>query len=148
MKGNVIIVSAPSGAGKTSLVRELLEHDPATRKSVSYTTRPRRRGEQDGIDYHFVSADKFQAMLEAGEFLESAEVHGNMYGTGQKWLEEQRLQGRDVVLEIDWQGAKHAPRIATTSLPGACPRHAMRYPMCTSLTMLLSMTFSTQQCKT
>lgn len=106
MKGNVIIVSAPSGAGKTSLVRELIERDPATRKSVSYTTRARRPGEQDGIDYHFVSAGTFQDMLEAGEFLESAEVHGNMYGTGQKWLEEQRREGNDIVLEIDWQGAK------------------------------------------
>ncbi|KPK35437.1 MAG: guanylate kinase [Betaproteobacteria bacterium SG8_40] len=106
MKGSVIIVSAPSGAGKTSLVKELVERDPATRKSVSHTTRPRRPGEQDGIDYHFVSAGTFQGMLEAGEFLESAEVHGNMYGTGQKWLEEQRRQGSDIVLEIDWQGAK------------------------------------------
>jgi guanylate kinase len=106
MKGNVIIVSAPSGAGKTSLVGKLIENDPATRKSVSYTTRQRRPGEQDGSDYHFVSAEAFQAMLEAGEFLESAQVHGNMYGTNQKWLEAQRLQGYDIVLEIDWQGAK------------------------------------------
>jgi guanylate kinase len=106
MKGNVIIVSAPSGAGKTSLVRKLIEYDPATRKSVSYTTRQRRPGEQDGSDYHFVSAEAFQVMLEAGEFLESAQVHGNMYGTNQKWLEAQRQQGYDIVLEIDWQGAK------------------------------------------
>ncbi len=106
MKGNVIIVSAPSGAGKTSLVGKLIENDPATRKSVSYTTRQRRPGEQDGSDYHFVSAEAFQVMLEAGEFLESAQVHGNMYGTNQKWLEAQRLQGYDIVLEIDWQGAK------------------------------------------
>jgi len=105
MKGNVIIVSAPSGAGKTSLVGKLIELDPVTRKSVSYTTRQRRPGEQDGSDYHFVSKDSFETMLEAGEFLESAQVHGNMYGTGQKWLEEQRRQGRDIVLEIDWQGA-------------------------------------------
>lgn len=106
MKGNVIIVSAPSGAGKTSLVGKLIENDPATRKSVSYTTRQRRPGEQDGSDYHFVSAEAFQVMLKAGEFLESAQVHGNMYGTNQKWLEAQRLQGYDIVLEIDWQGAK------------------------------------------
>ncbi|HUU71096.1 MAG TPA: guanylate kinase [Burkholderiales bacterium] len=105
MKGNVIIVSAPSGAGKTSLVGKLIELDPVTRKSVSHTTRQRRPGEQDGSDYHFVSKDSFETMLEAGEFLESAQVHGNMYGTGQKWLEEQRRQGRDIVLEIDWQGA-------------------------------------------
>ena len=106
MKGSIIIVSAPSGAGKTSLVKELVGRDPATRKSISYTTRPRRPGEQDGVDYHFVDAETFQAMLEAGEFLESAQVHGNMYGTGEKWLEEQLQQGNDIVLEIDWQGAK------------------------------------------
>jgi guanylate kinase len=106
MKGSIIIVSAPSGAGKTSLVKELVGRDPATRKSISYTTRPRRPGEQDGVDYHFVDAETFQTMLEAGEFLESAQVHGNMYGTGEKWLEEQRQQGNDIVLEIDWQGAK------------------------------------------
>ena len=106
MKGNVIIVSAPSGAGKTSLVRELIARDPATRKSISYTTRQLRPGEKNGHDYHFVDARTFEGMLEGGEFLESAKVHGNMYGTGQKWVEEQRAQGNDIVLEIDWQGAK------------------------------------------
>ena len=106
MKGSVIIVSAPSGAGKTSLVAELISRDPLTRKSVSYTTRPRRPGEQDGEAYHFVSSETFQQMLEGGDFLESAQVHGNMYGTGQKWLETQRVEGYDIVLEIDWQGAK------------------------------------------
>lgn len=106
MNGNIIIVSAPSGAGKTSLVRELIARDTTARKSVSYTTRPRRPAETDGVDYHFVDASTFQEMLESGEFLESAEVHGNRYGTGQKWLEEQRAQGFDIVLEIDWQGAK------------------------------------------
>ena len=106
MKGNVIIVSAPSGAGKTSLVKELIARDPVAHRSVSYTTRPHRPGEADGVDYHFVDADTFQRMLEAGEFLESATVHGNMYVTGQKWVEEQRAQGVDIVLEIDWQGAK------------------------------------------
>lgn len=106
MRGNVIIVSAPSGAGKTSLVKELIARDPTAHKSVSYTTRPRRPGETDGIDYHFVDAGVFEQMLQAGEFLESAEVHGNMYGTGQNWVEQQRAQGMDIVLEIDWQGAK------------------------------------------
>lgn len=115
MKGNVIIVSAPSGAGKTSLVKELIARDPATRKSVSYTTRPRRPGEKDGLDYHFVDAGSFQNMLNAGEFLESAQVHGNMYGTGQKWVEEHRGQGLDIVLEIDWQGAKQVRGL----MPGA-----------------------------
>ena len=104
--GNVIIVSAPSGAGKTSLVRELITRDSDTRKSISYTTRARRPAETEGVDYHFVDAGTFQNMLMAGEFLESAEVHGNMYGTGHKWIEEQRALGFDIVLEIDWQGAK------------------------------------------
>jgi len=104
--GNVIIVSAPSGAGKTSLVRELIARDPNARKSISYTTRPRRPAETESIDYHFVDAGIFQKMLKTGEFLESAEVHGNMYGTGHKWIEEQRALGFDIVLEIDWQGAK------------------------------------------
>ncbi|UCH46807.1 MAG: guanylate kinase [Betaproteobacteria bacterium] len=111
MKGNVIIVSAPSGAGKTSLVKELVARDPAAHISVSYTTRPRRPGETDGVDYHFVDADTFERMLEAGEFLESASVHGNMYGTGQKWVEQQRVQGVDIVLEIDWQGAKQVRKL-------------------------------------
>ena len=111
MKGNVIIVSAPSGAGKTSLVKELVVRDPAAHKSVSYTTRPRRTGEADGIDYHFVDADTFERMLKAGEFLESATVHGNMYGTGQKWVEQQRAKGIDIVLEIDWQGAKQVRKL-------------------------------------
>jgi len=106
MSGNIIIVSAPSGAGKTSLVKELIARDPAARKSISYTTRPRRPAETNGVDYHFVDSSAFQRMLGSGEFLESAEVHGNMYGTGQKWVEEQRANGFDIVLEIDWQGAK------------------------------------------
>ncbi|UCD68663.1 MAG: guanylate kinase [Betaproteobacteria bacterium] len=106
MKGNIIIVSAPSGAGKTSLVKGLIARDPCAHKSVSYTTRPRRPGETDGVDYHFVENDTFERLLEAGEFLESATVHGNMYGTRQKWVEQQRAQAIDVVLEIDWQGAK------------------------------------------
>ncbi|MGD2138807.1 MAG: guanylate kinase [Burkholderiales bacterium] len=106
MNGSVIIVSAPSGAGKTSLVRELIARDELARKSISYTTRARRPAETEGVDYHFVDKGTFEAMLKAGEFLESAEVHGNMYGTGQNWVEEQRRQGFDIVLEIDWQGAE------------------------------------------
>jgi len=104
--GNVIIVSAPSGAGKTSLVQELVARDRAVRKSISYTTRPRRPAETEGVDYHFVDDAIFQKMLNAGAFLESAKVHGNMYGTGHKWIQEQRALGLDIVLEIDWQGAK------------------------------------------
>jgi guanylate kinase len=106
VKGNVFIVCAPSGAGKTSLVRELLARDPNVHLSVSYTTRAPRPGEHDGRDYHFVTKPVFQAMLEHAEFVESAEVHGNLYGTSQAWIEAHRGQGHDIVLEIDWQGAQ------------------------------------------
>jgi len=106
VKGNVFIVCAPSGAGKTSLVRELLVRDPNVHLSVSYTTRAPRPGEQDGRDYHFVTRPVFQAMIERAEFLESAEVHDNLYGTSQAWIEAHRGQGYDIVLEIDWQGAQ------------------------------------------
>ena len=106
MTGSVFIVAAPSGAGKTSLVRELIARDPAVSESVSYTTRTARRGEQNDRDYHFVDHDTFARMLKDGEFLESAEVHGNLYGTAQKWIDKQRTKGRDIVLEIDWQGAQ------------------------------------------
>jgi guanylate kinase len=105
MSGRLYIVSAPSGAGKTSLVRALLTADPALSLSVSYTTRPPRAGEQDGRDYHFVSHASFEAMLERGEFLESASVHGNYYGTSEVWVRRNLGAGRDILLEIDWQGA-------------------------------------------
>jgi guanylate kinase len=111
MTGNVFIVCAPSGAGKTSLVGALLERDPNVHLSVSYTTRPARSGEVDGRHYHFVSREEFVRMLEAGELLESAEVHGNLYGTSQVWIEEQRRAGRDLLLEIDWQGAQQVRRV-------------------------------------
>lgn len=105
MSGNLFIVSAPSGAGKTTLVRHLLERDPGIRLSISYTTRPPRPAEQDGREYHFVSAATFQAMRDRGDFLESAEVHGNFYGTSRPWIVEQMASGQDILLEIDWQGA-------------------------------------------
>lgn len=111
MKGNVFIVCAPSGAGKTSLVRELLARDPNVHLSVSYTTRAPRPGEQGGRDYHFVARPVFQAMLEHAEFLESAEVHGNLYGTSHAWIEAHRGQGHDIVLEIDWQGAQQVRKL-------------------------------------
>jgi len=111
VKGNVFIVCAPSGAGKTSLVRELLARDPNVQLSVSYTTRAPRPGEQDGRDYHFVTRPVFLAMLERAEFLESAEVHGNLYGTSQAWIEAHRGQGHDIVLEIDWQGAQQVRKV-------------------------------------
>lgn len=111
MSGNLFIISAPSGAGKTSLVHALLDLDPLIDLSVSYTTRDPRPGEQDGKDYHFVSRDAFLAMAKRGEFLESAEVYGNLYGTSQTWISQENARGRDVLLEIDWQGAAQVRRL-------------------------------------
>ncbi len=111
MTGTLFIVAAPSGAGKTSLVAALLERDPLVRLSVSYTTRPPRPGEEDGRDYHFVDRAAFQAMLERGEFLESAEVYGNFYGTGHAWVRSRLAEGEDVLLEIDCQGAAQVRRL-------------------------------------
>ena len=110
MRGNLIVVSAPSGGGKTSLVNALLAEDPDIVLSISFTTRAPRAGEQNGREYHFVDPASFEAMLERGEFLECAEVHGNRYGTSQKWIEEMRDCGKDVLLEIDWQGAQQVRR--------------------------------------
>jgi guanylate kinase len=110
-QGNLFVVTAPSGAGKTSLVRELLAVDAHVRLSVSYTTRPPRPGEKDGHDYHFVSRETFEAMLGRGDFLESAEVYGNYYGTSQVWITETMQSGKDILLEIDWQGAAQVRRL-------------------------------------
>jgi len=109
--GNLYIVTAPSGAGKTSLVRALLQNDSQVRLSVSYTTRPPRPGEVDGKDYHFVGEQKFLEMLEHGDFLESAQVYGNRYGTSQPWIENAMRSGTDILLEIDWQGAAQVRKI-------------------------------------
>lgn len=109
--GNLFIVSAPSGAGKSSMVKALLEGDAHLRLSVSYTTRARRPGEEDGVHYNFVSRDRFQEMLGCGAFLESAEVYGNWYGTSQPWIEAQMGLGQDILLEIDWQGAGQVRRL-------------------------------------
>lgn len=111
MSGSLFIVSAPSGAGKTSLVHALLNINPQIDLSVSYTTRNPRPGEQDGKDYHFVSRDTFLAMAKRGEFLESAEVYGNLYGTSQVWISQETAKDRDVLLEIDWQGAAQVRRL-------------------------------------
>src|SRR5512143_893977 len=108
--GVLYIVSAPSGAGKTSLVKALVKSDPAMRLSVSYTTRPPRPGETDGRDYHFVSRERFEEMLAEGEFLEHAEVYGNFYGTSKGSIERDLDAGRDILLEIDWQGAEQVKR--------------------------------------
>lgn len=111
MSGHLYVVSAPSGAGKTTLVRLLLENDPSIRLSTSYTTRKPRPGETDGREYHFVDVDAFRRMIDAGDFLEWAEVHGNHYGTSQRWIAAEMAAGRDVLLEIDWQGAQQVRKI-------------------------------------
>ncbi len=115
MSGNLFIVSAPSGAGKTTLVRGLLQEDPQVHLSVSYTTRAPRQGEADGREYHFVDLATFQIMKDRGDFLEWAEVHGNFYGTSRVWIEDQMEEGRDILVEIDWQGARQVKK----SFPGA-----------------------------
>jgi guanylate kinase len=114
--GTLYTVSAPSGAGKTSLVEALVQGDVHLSASVSHTTRPMRPGEQDGVNYHFVTQAAFQAMLSHNAFLEHAQVFGNYYGTSQQWVEQQLQAGRDVILEIDWQGAEQVKRLRPDSL--------------------------------
>jgi len=104
--GILFIVSAPSGAGKTSLVRTLLEREPKVQLAVSYTTRAPRPGERDGVDYHFIDEARFVAIAREGAFLEYARVFGHFYGTAEDRVREQLARGRDVFLEIDWQGAR------------------------------------------
>ncbi len=111
MSGNLFIIAAPSGAGKSSLVNALLAEDRNLTLSISYTTRAPRPGEQEGREYHFVDRDTFEGMLARGEFLESALVHGNSYGTSQLWIGEMRGKGMDIILEIDWQGAAQIRRV-------------------------------------
>jgi guanylate kinase len=106
MRGQLYVISAPSGAGKTSLVAALLKQDQQIRVSVSHTTRPARLGEQDGVNYHFVSKEDFETRIAAKDFLEYAQVFDNFYGTSQQAVETQLAQGLDVILEIDWQGAQ------------------------------------------
>lgn len=117
-RGTLYTISAPSGAGKTSLVNALLEQgDERLCVSVSHTTRSRRPGEKDGVNYHFVSPEEFFVMRDVGSFLESAEVFGNLYGTSAVWVRAQLNEGRDVILEIDWQGAAQVRKqIATKSI--------------------------------
>lgn len=109
--GSLFIISAPSGAGKTSLVKALLQSGLNLSLSISHTTRPPRSEEVNGRDYHFVGMDMFQNMLRNGEFLESAEVYGNLYGTSQKWINETVAAGQDILLEIDCQGAHQVQQI-------------------------------------
>ena len=109
-KGLLLAVSAPSGAGKTSLVRALADRDPALSVSVSHTTRPRRPTEREGVNYHFIERDRFLEMAGEGGFLEHAVVFGHHYGTSLDNVQRERAAGRDVILEIDWQGAAQVRR--------------------------------------
>ena len=104
--GTLFIISAPSGAGKTSLVAELLQRLENIQVSVSHTTRPSRPRETDGIDYHFISHQQFETMVEQQQFVEHAQVHSNYYGTSEEWVQSKLSKGVDVILEIDWQGAE------------------------------------------
>jgi guanylate kinase len=115
-RGILYTVSAPSGAGKTSLVKALLDQCPELQVSVSHTTRAQRPGEINGVNYHFIDRAEFTSMIDRGEFLELAEVFGNLYGTSQRWVEETLIAGRDVILEIDWQGAQQIHRLMPDSI--------------------------------
>ncbi len=106
MAGNLFVVVAPSGAGKTSLVSDLLKRDGHIKLSISYTTRSPRAGEENGRDYHFVDRATFERMIVAGDFLEHADVYGNYYGTSRRWIDRELAGDHDVLLEIDWQGAR------------------------------------------
>jgi len=114
--GTLYIVSAPSGAGKTSLVKALTDTAPQVRVSVSHTTRAPRAGERDGVHYHFVDRETFQAMVAEDAFLEHAEVFGNFYGTARSSVQALMDQGLDVILEIDWQGAAQVRRLMPEAL--------------------------------
>ncbi len=105
-RGRLFIISAPSGAGKTTLAKALVNSVPNTVLSVSHTTRSRRAGELEGVDYHFVDGDRFQDMVREGKFLEYALVFSNYYGTSRETVEQQLSRGKNVLLDIDWQGAR------------------------------------------
>ena len=111
-RGALIVIAAPSGAGKTTLVHALLDRMPSLKFSISHTTRKPRSSEKHGVDYFFVDDDEFRRMADTGEFLEHALVFDHWYGTGKAYVEQLRLQGQTVVLEIDWQGAEQVRREA------------------------------------
>jgi guanylate kinase len=111
LPGDLFVVVAPSGAGKTSLVNRLLEAQSGIRLSVSHTTRAPRPGEEEGRDYHFVDRATFENMIAAGDFLEHADVYGNYYGTSRRWIEQELAGEHDVLLEIDWQGARQVRKL-------------------------------------
>ena len=105
-EGILYVMSAPSGAGKTTICKMIKSHEPELRQSISFTTRPMRSGEEEGVDYHFVTTETFDQMVAEGAFAEWAEVHGNCYGTALATLEEARQAGADILLDIDFQGAE------------------------------------------
>jgi guanylate kinase len=109
--GRLFVITAPSGAGKTSLIEALIRDDPSLKLSISYTTRAPRPGERNGVDYHFVEDAEFLAMRGRGEFVESAEVHGYRYGTSKHVITDALARGQDLILEIDWQGARQVRAI-------------------------------------
>ena len=111
VSGCLYVIVAPSGAGKSTLVNALLEREPDIGLSISYTTRAPRPGEQSGREYFFVTREEFAAMVKRGDFLEHAEVYGNFYGTSRTWIEKTRAEGSDVLLEIDWQGARSVKKL-------------------------------------
>jgi guanylate kinase len=110
-RGSLYVIAAPSGAGKTSLVKAVLDRDPALRVSISHTTRKPRPRERDGEHYHFITVEEFKRLVAAGEFLEHAQVFDNYYGTGRAGVEALRSAGHDVILEIDWQGARQVRKV-------------------------------------
>ncbi len=112
-KGILYIISAPSGAGKTTLVQALVESVAGVVVSVSHTTREKREGEQDGVNYHFIDVPSFETIRDNGDFLEYARVFDNYYGTSRQHIQEQLLKGLDVILEIDWQGARQIRQLMT-----------------------------------
>ena len=114
--GCLFVIAAPSGGGKTSLVNALLAREPGIRLSVSYTTRQPRPGEHEGVHYHFVDLERFEALRTRGEFLEHAFVHGHWYATSKSWLAAQVATGQDVLLEIDWQGAAQVRKLIPDSV--------------------------------
>ncbi len=116
ISGKLYIVSAPSGAGKTSLVKQLIADTPRLAVSVSHTTRARRAAEQDGVDYFFVTANQFQEMIQTQAFLEHAQVFDNYYGTARKTVEDYLAEGEDIILEIDWQGAQQVRKLLPDSV--------------------------------
>ena len=133
-RGQLLIISAPSGAGKTSLIKALVEQEPRVEVSVSHTTRPQRPGETEGLNYFFITTEVFHKMRDAGAFFESAEVFGHYYGTSLNQLESRLAEGADVILEIDWQGAQQgifhiSPRRALSGWPygGSCNKDCSQW---------------------